>query len=72
MNEDQLSFAVFCIENLSERLGISGDRIYKYLAEDSRILDEYIIPNAGALHTQGKEYIINDLCEIMGGEGLIK
>lgn len=72
MNKDQLDFAVFCIENVAERLGISGDRVYKYLTEESKILDNYIIPSADVLHTQGKEYIVDDIIETMREEGLLQ
>jgi len=41
------------------------------LAEKSDILDNYIIPCFDALHTQGKEYIVNELVEIMQEKGLL-
>ena len=72
MSTEQLGFAVFCIENVAERLEKSGDYVYRLLTEDSDILDDYIIPNAGILHTQGKEYIVNDIVEYMRQEGLIQ
>ena len=71
MNTDQLGFAVFCIENIAERLGTSGSHVYKLLTEDSGVLDGYIIPNADILHTQGKDYIVNDIMEYMSEEGLL-
>ena len=65
-------FAVFCIENVAEYLGLKGDDAYKLLTEKSDILDNYIIPCYDALHTQGKEYIVNDIVEIMQEKGLLK
>ena len=59
MNAKELDFAVFCIESAAERLGVYGSEIYKFLTEKSDILDNYIIPCSDALHTQGKEYIVN-------------
>ena len=70
MNIKELQFAVFCIENTAEYLGLSGDEIYKLLAEQSDILDNYIIPCSDSLHTQGKEYIVNDIVEVMREKGL--
>ncbi|MDR0517509.1 MAG: DUF3791 domain-containing protein [Fibromonadaceae bacterium] len=61
----ELEFAVFCIENLAEKLGKTGNEIYKMLTEKSDILDSYIIPCYDALHTQGKNYIVNDILEYM-------
>jgi hypothetical protein len=72
MNKDQLDFAIFCIENVAERLGIKGDKAYKLLAADSHLLDDYIIPSYDSLHTQGKDYIINDIIDYMREEGLAK
>jgi hypothetical protein len=71
MGADQIGFAVFCIESVAERIGRGGDYVYRLLTEGSNILDDYIIPNTDMLHTQGKEYIINDIMEYMIREGLI-
>ena len=70
MNTNELEFAVFCIENVSGHLGLTGDEIYKLLTEKSDILDNYIIPCFDSLHTQGKNYIVNDIIEIMRGKKL--
>ena len=71
MSADELGFVVFCIENIAERLKLSGSEIYKLLAEDSDILDDYLMPSYDALHTQDKEYIVNDLIEYMREERLV-
>ena len=68
---DELSFVVFCIENVAEHLKLSGDEVYKLLTNDSDILDSYLIPSYEALHTQDKEYIVSDVVEYMREEGLI-
>lgn len=70
MSKDELKFAVFCIENLAECLGLKGSDVYQLLTEQSDILDNYIIPCSDALHTQGKEYIVNDIIEVMRERGL--
>ena len=72
MTKKELDFAVFCIESIAEHLGINGAVIYKKLKNDSDLLDEYVIKNYDALHTQGEEYIVNDITEIMRKEGLIR
>ena len=71
MNKKELEFSIFCIENVAERLELKGDDVYKLLSEKSDILDNYIIPCYDALHTQGKEYIVNDITDIMREKGLI-
>ena len=72
MSADELSFVVFCIENIAERLNRSGGEVYKLLTEDSNILDGYLIPSYDALHSQDKEYIVSDVIEYMREEGLIQ
>ncbi|MCL2169381.1 MAG: DUF3791 domain-containing protein [Defluviitaleaceae bacterium] len=70
MNKKELDFLVFCIEGVASALNISGDSVYSYLTSKSKILDEYILPHYDALHTQGKDYIVEDIIEQMKSEGL--
>jgi len=70
MSPEQSFFAVFCIEALADELGIAGNAVYKLLADESGILDGYIVPYYDALHSQGKDYIVNELLELMKGRGL--
>jgi len=71
VNKKELEFTVFCIESIADYLGLKGVEIYKLLAEKSDILDNYIISCFDSLHTQGKEYIVNDIVEFMREKGLI-
>ena len=70
INKREVEFSVFCIENIAEYLGLKGSETYKLLTEESNILDNYIIPCYDALHTQGKEYIVNELIEVMREKGI--
>ena len=72
ITEDQLAFAVFCIENIAEYLNTDGKTVYDLLTIQSKILDDYILPCADVLHTQGKSYIVNDIVECMKLKGVIK
>ena len=66
----ELEFAVFCIENVAVALGkMSGD-VYRALSGNNGILHQYIVPSYDVLHTQGKDYIINDICEVMAERGV--
>ncbi len=69
-NHDELEFAVFCIENVAIRSGVSAEKVYQALAHESDILYDYIIPNYGALHTQSKEYIVVDILEMLKARGV--
>jgi len=71
MNSDTLLFAVFCIEGIAERLNIDGTKAYNLLTGKGNILDTYILEYYDTLHTQGKEYIVDELAGLMKKEGLI-
>lgn len=64
-NSEELEFAVFCIENVAAKLGVEPERVYKAFTEGSDILNAYIVPEYGILHTQGRDYIIDDLLNVM-------
>ena len=69
-NREELEFAVFCIENIASRLGKNAEEVYQALAEKSDILNSYIIPEYEMLHTQSKEYIVDDIISLMNERGL--
>ena len=69
-NSEELEFAIFCIENVAVKLGVNAQTVYSALAEKSNILNDYIIPEYEILHTQGKEYIVDDIIELMKERGV--
>ena len=71
-NSTELEFTIFCIENIALFIHKDAQEVYRMLAEDSDILKEYIIPEYEMLHTQGKEYIVNDIVELMKEKGVLK
>lgn len=42
-----------------------------FLTKDTDLLDSYIIPCYEPLHTQSKNYIINELLEVLKENGII-
>lgn len=69
-NERELEFAVFCIENVAIHLNTAAEKVYDALTVNSEILNGYIIPCYDILHTQGKEYIVEDILELMKEKGI--
>ena len=67
---DELEFAVFCIENVAARLHVHAEAVYKAFTGQSDILYGYIIPEYEILHTQSKEYIVEDLLDVMKERGV--
>lgn len=66
----ELEFVVFCIENIAAKLGVDGERVYKGLTEESNILNGYVVPEYEMLHTQSKEYIVDDILDLMNERGI--
>ena len=66
----ELQFAVFCIENVAANLGVDAERVYQAFTEQSDILNGYIVPEYEVLHTQSREYIIDDLLAVMKERGV--
>lgn len=69
-NSSELEFAVFCIENVAAKLNVNAERVYQAFTEKSDILNSYIVPEYEILHTQSREYIVNDLLEVMKERGV--
>ena len=69
-NSNELEFAVFCIENVAAKLNVNAERVYQAFTEKSDILNSYIVPEYEILHTQSREYIVNDLLEVMKERGV--
>lgn len=70
-NSKELEFAIFCIENIAVRLNISAEKVYSALAEKNNILSDYIVPEYEILHTQSKDYIVDDIIELMNEKGVL-
>ena len=64
-NSRELEFAVFCSEKVAEKMGVDAERVYQAFTEKSNILNGYIVPEYEVLHTQSREYIVNDLLDVM-------
>lgn len=64
-NSNELEFVVFCIENVAVKLGVDAERVYQAFTEKSDILNGYIVPEYEVLHTQSREYIVDDLLTVM-------
>ena len=69
-NSKELEFAIFCIENVAAALGVNAEQVYEAFAEKSDILNGYIVPEYEILHTQSRDYIANDLIDIMKERGV--
>ena len=69
-NLNELEFVIFCIENIALKLKVNAEGVYIALTEKSSILNDYIVPEYEMLHTQSKEYIVDDIIEVMEERGV--
>ena len=69
-NSNELEFAVLCIENVAAKLGVKAELVYQAFTEKSDILNGYIVPEYEVLHTQSREYIVDDLIDVIKERGV--
>ena len=69
-NFSELEFAVFCIENVAAKLGLDAEYVYQAFTEKSDILNGYIVPEYEVLYILIREYIIDDLLDVMKERGV--
>ena len=70
MTTEHLYFITFCVGNLSEALHKSASQVYGAL-RSSGVLNDYIVPCYDVLHTFSKEYIVEDLIEVLRERGAL-
>ena len=71
MPASMLDFVIFCIEEVAAKLQLPGNVVYDLLTKKSDILSGYIVPSYDVLHTQSKQYIVDDIISLMREEGLV-
>ncbi len=71
LNAESLDFTTFCIGNLATRLSLNQREVYNKLKE-AGLLYEYIVSAYDVLHTFGKEYLMEDLVELMKERGVLE
>ena len=70
MSDKQIEYSVFCIENVAERLGKTGTEVFNMMNK-SGLLNSYIIPSYEALHTQSKQYIVDEIISVLKERKLV-
>ena len=63
--QKETEFAVFCIENTAARLKKKGDEVFRELAKTDGV-ESFLFPSFPALHTQSKEYIVDEVINYIG------
>lgn len=69
-NSSELEFVIFCIESVAIKLGVDAEQVYKAFTQKSDILNGYIVPEYEVLHTQSRDYIVEELLDVMKEKGV--
>lgn len=67
--ERELDFSIFMLYCLADKWKMTPAAVYKIL-NSTGILDNYILPCYDVLHTQGKEYLVEDITEYVREKGV--
>ena len=70
MDKESLNFTIYCIGIMAESLGKDEREIYN-LMQKGGIIDDYIVPCFDVLHTFSRNYIIEDLTNLMKKKELL-
>lgn len=68
--EKELNFSIFMLYALAEKWKKTPAAVYQIL-NTTGILDFYIIAGYDVLHTQGKEYLVEDITEFVREKGVV-
>ena len=55
---------------VAAKLGVKAEVIFQAFTEKSDILNGYIVPEYESLHTQSREYIVDELLFVMREKGV--
>lgn len=64
LEKKKLTFVVFILHALGQHWNMTTPEVYEIL-NTTGILDDYIIKCYDALHTLGKEYLVEDITEFV-------
>ena len=70
MGTEHLDFITFCVGSLADALHMSASQVYSALRL-SGVLNDYIVPCYDVLHTFSKEYLVEDLTEVLRERGAL-
>lgn len=65
----ELTFSIFILYSLAEKWNKAPAEVYRILNE-SGIIDDYVIRCYDVLHTQGKEYLVEDITDYAREKGI--
>ena len=67
LGELKLAFAASCVEGLARRLGVPYTEVYERMSRTG-VIENYIIPFYDTLHTESREYLLDDILEYINNK----
>ena len=64
LEEIKLAFAASCVEGAARKLGIPYLEVYERMKK-VELIDNYILKHYDTLHTESREYLIEDVIECL-------
>lgn len=64
LEEIKLAFAASCVEGAARKLGIPYIEVYERMKK-VELIDNYILKHYDTLHTESREYLIEDVIECL-------
>lgn len=69
INEKEMDFVVYCVENLANYINEDSVKVFDLL-DENELIEGYILKFYDILHTQGKDWIVEDLVEQLEKRGV--
>ncbi len=64
LEEVKLAFAAQCVEGTARKLGVPYIEVYERMRKVD-LINKFILPHYDTLHTESKEYLIDDVIECL-------
>lgn len=64
LEEIKLAFAASCVEGAARKLGVPYIEVYQRMKRVD-LIDKYILKHYDTLHTESREYLIEDVIECL-------
>lgn len=64
LEEIKLAFAASCVEGAARKLGVPYIEVYNRMKKVD-LINKYILPHYDMLHTESREYLIDDVIECL-------
>lgn len=64
LDELKLAFAASCVEGLARRLDMTYSDVYERMSRTG-VIEDYILPFYDTLHTESRDYLLDDVLEYM-------